>query len=57
MPDLVACALCGKQVEAAARLVWVDLALLAVPFVAVAAGVWLFSRELRREAGRQESAE
>ncbi len=47
---LTACAMCGKQVEAAARLVWVDLALLAVPFAAIGAGIWLFTRELNRNS-------
>lgn len=49
---LLACPMCAKEAPGAARLLWVDLALTAVPFAAVAAGAWLFARILRGREGR-----
>lgn len=52
----LACAMCGKQTPEAARIAWVDLALLAVPFALVALGAWVFAREMRRAASQAEAA-
>lgn len=48
VPRLHACAMCAKQSEAAARLVYVDLALLATPYLVTALGLWVFWRQVRK---------
>jgi hypothetical protein len=43
--------MCARQVAAASRLAWIDLALLSLPFAVVGIGVLVFTRAMRR-AGR-----
>lgn len=52
---LLACAMCGKQSETAARLFWIDLGLIAVPFALVGLAGWVFTREIRK--GHKREAE
>lgn len=48
---LFACAMCARQVAAASRLAWIDLALLALPFSIVGLGAYVFRRAVRRSGG------
>lgn len=48
MPRIHPCAMCARQSEAAARLVYVDLALLATPYLVTALGLWVFARHVRQ---------
>lgn len=45
---ILACAQCGRQSAVAAKILWVELLLLAVPFVLAGFGWWVFRRELGR---------
>lgn len=51
---LLACAQCGRQSAAAAKILWVDMILLAVPFALAGFGFWVFRRELGRNRATKE---
>ena len=55
IPSVLACALCGKQSETAARLFWVDLCLISVPFLLTGLACWVLVREGKKLMKRTEN--